>query len=78
VDHYVIFDDGSTDGSLEVLRRHPRVEVRQFPHVDQNSFVVSFQALENSAWKGAGPPFSVFELRGCPAPVAFSATGPGC
>jgi len=29
-DRYVFYDDGSTDGTLEVLARHPRVEVRRF------------------------------------------------
>lgn len=31
---YVFYDDGSTDGSVEFLRTHPRVEVRAMPRVD--------------------------------------------
>jgi Glycosyl transferase family 2 len=30
VDAYTVFDDGSTDGSLEILRANPKVEVRRF------------------------------------------------
>ena len=31
VQRYVVFDDGSTDGSLDFLRAHPKVEVRPMP-----------------------------------------------
>ena len=30
VDRYYIHDDGSTDGSLDILHAHPKVEVRRF------------------------------------------------
>lgn len=33
---YIAFDDGSTDGSLELLRAHPRVEIRRLPQVNQD------------------------------------------
>lgn len=51
VDRYVVFDDGSTDGTLEALRDHPRVEVRRFERRVPNSFVRSSQHLNNHAWK---------------------------
>ena len=31
VDSFVMFDDGSTDGTIEYLRGKPKVEVRPFP-----------------------------------------------
>ncbi|MDB5582231.1 MAG: hypothetical protein JWR80_7407 [Bradyrhizobium sp.] len=51
VTRYIVYDDGSTDGSLDILRRHPRVEIRQFERSDPNSFVLSQQHLQNSMWK---------------------------
>jgi hypothetical protein len=51
VDRYVIFDDGSTDGSLALLRAHPRVELRQFVRNIPDSFALSEQALSNQCWK---------------------------
>lgn len=53
VDRYFIFDDGSTDGSIDILNAHPRVELRQFPRVIPDSFVKSNQALLNEVWKGS-------------------------
>ena len=51
VDRYVIFDDGSTDRSLAILRDHPRVELRRFIRSNADSFVLSEQALSNECWK---------------------------
>ena len=51
VDRYVIFDDGSTDGSLEILSAHPKVELREFPRTHRESFVYLHQAMQNAAWK---------------------------
>jgi glycosyltransferase involved in cell wall biosynthesis len=51
VQHYVIFDDGSTDGSLQMLEAHPRVEVRRFERTHPESFVLSELAFYNECWK---------------------------
>ena len=51
VDRYVIFDDGSTDGSLDLLASHPRVDVRPFPRSHAESFVLCELELFNNCWK---------------------------
>jgi len=51
VDRYIVFDDGSTDSSPEILRRHPKVELRPFPRVSPESFPLSQLHFINEAWK---------------------------
>jgi hypothetical protein len=51
VQKYVIFDEGSTDGSLDFLRGHPKVEVRRFVRSNPDSFVISELDLFNNCWK---------------------------
>ncbi|MFN8125025.1 MAG: glycosyltransferase family 2 protein [Candidatus Nanopelagicales bacterium] len=51
VTHYTIFDDGSDDGTLEILAAHPRVAVLSFPRSDPESFVASERVLSNRCWK---------------------------
>jgi hypothetical protein len=51
VERYVIYDDGSTDGSLAILAAHPKVEVRTFIRSDESSFCLSHQALQDEMWK---------------------------
>jgi hypothetical protein len=51
VDRYVIHDNGSTDGTLDLLRAHPRVEIRRFERVHADSFVLSHTRLQNQVWK---------------------------
>jgi hypothetical protein len=51
VDRYIIFDDGSTDYSLDILKKHPKVELRRFVRSEPDSFVLSEQALSNACWK---------------------------
>jgi Glycosyl transferase family 2 len=51
VERYVIFDDGSTDGSVDLLRRHPKVDLRRFVRTHADSFVLSELDLFNHCWK---------------------------
>nr|WP_246733235.1 glycosyltransferase [Methylobacterium sp. BTF04] len=53
VDRYIIYDDGSTDGSREILTRHPNVEVRSFQRVEAQSFVLSHKVMQDEAWKAS-------------------------
>ena len=51
VGRYVFYDDGSTDGTLEILARHPRVEIRRFERRVADSYVKSAQLLHDEMWK---------------------------
>ena len=51
VERYVIYDDGSTDGSLDLLAAHPRVDVRRFVWTHPDSFVLSELDHYNEIWK---------------------------
>lgn len=51
VDKFVFFDDGSTDGTVDLLRSKPNVEVRQFAYFCPDSFSLSVQAMRNECWK---------------------------
>jgi len=51
VDRYIVFDDGSTDRSRDILAAHPKVELRRFVRSDPESFVISEQALSDQCWK---------------------------
>jgi hypothetical protein len=51
VDRYFIYDDGSTDDSVAILHRHPRVHVRPFVRRHPDSFALSEQAMSNECWK---------------------------
>ena len=48
---YLFYDDGSTDGTLEILASHPRVEVRRFLREDPSSYVKSALVMQNRMWK---------------------------
>jgi len=51
VERFVIYDNGSTDGSLAILGERPDVEVRPFPRTVPDSFVLSAKAVQDSCWK---------------------------
>ena len=51
VDRYIIFDDGSTDGSIEILRSHPKVELRRWHRKYPDSYLLSQADWMNSIWK---------------------------
>lgn len=51
VERYVVFDDHSTDGTLDILRIHPRVEIRPLVRAVPESFVLSAQNIHNTCWK---------------------------
>ncbi len=50
VDRYFIYDNGSTDGSLALLQRHPKVSLEPFV-VTGHSFVAAATAHYNLCWK---------------------------
>ncbi len=51
VSQYFIFDDHSSDGSLDLLRTHPNVEVEPFVRSDLDSFTLSELSISNECWK---------------------------
>jgi len=51
VDRFVIYDNGSTDGSRAMLEQRPNVEVRDFPWARADSFVHSAKVLHDACWK---------------------------
>ena len=51
VDHYFLFDDGSSDRTVDIALAHPRVTLETFPRSHPESFVLSEQEFSNQAWK---------------------------
>lgn len=51
VTRYVFFDDGSDDGTHEIIAAHPRAELRRFERAVPDSFVLSSQRIHDEAWK---------------------------
>jgi glycosyltransferase involved in cell wall biosynthesis len=51
VDRYVVLDDGSDDGTLEILAAHPKVEVRHLERAHPESANLSLLAAQDEGWK---------------------------
>ena len=51
VDKYIVYEDGSTDGSLEILKEHPKVELRKFEYHTPGNIFDSLRVMENRVWK---------------------------
>ena len=51
VSRYFIFDDHSSDGSLDLMRAHPNVEVEPLVRSDPDSFTLSELSISNECWK---------------------------
>lgn len=51
VERFVIYDSDSTDGSVELLRRMPKVEIRKVPWTHSDSMIATLQDLHNTCWK---------------------------
>lgn len=50
VDRIIVFDDASDDGTVDLLRSHPKVDLRQLPDKG-DSFVLTALEIWNHAWK---------------------------
>ena len=50
VDRIIVFDDASDDGTVDLLRSHPKVDLRQLPDKG-DSFVLTALDIWNHAWK---------------------------
>ena len=55
IDRFVIYDDGSTDGSVEVLQAHPKVELQRLQRTDADLFVLS-HTHTIAAWRPTSRP----------------------
>ncbi|MBS0559828.1 MAG: glycosyltransferase family 2 protein [Proteobacteria bacterium] len=51
IDRYVMYDDRSTDVTLELLAAHPRVKIQHFSRAALDSFVLSALLLHDQVWK---------------------------
>jgi hypothetical protein len=52
VQRYVVYDDGSTDNTIEVLESNPKVEIRQTRFTEtSDSFILSIMPTIQSCWK---------------------------
>jgi len=51
VQRYVVYDDGSTDGSLDILAAHPKVEIRdQAAYRNPSSRILAALSLLETCW----------------------------
>jgi hypothetical protein len=52
VDHYFVYDNYSDDGSLAILKQHPKVSVVPFT-LEGDSFVLAGWEYENTTWQAS-------------------------
>lgn len=50
VDEYHFYDDESDDSTLEILAKHPKVQIHSFETIN-DSYILSAQKLHESHWK---------------------------
>jgi hypothetical protein len=53
VDRFFIFDDSSTDASLDILRGHPKVEIRKLEKSHPDSLSLSLRDFFDESWKAS-------------------------
>jgi glycosyltransferase involved in cell wall biosynthesis len=51
VDRYVVFDNGSTDETVELLGKQPKVDLRHLTMPDPNSAILSGKRIHDNCWK---------------------------
>lgn len=51
VTRYVVYDDGSDEATLSILRQNPKVEIRRLERSHPDSFVLSEQSISDACWK---------------------------
>ena len=53
VDRFFIFDDGSTDDTLDILADNPKVEIHRLVRSDPNSLALSIRDFHEISWKAS-------------------------
>jgi hypothetical protein len=51
IERFVIYDSDSTDGSLELLRRMPNVEIRKLSRTQPDSIIGTMRDVRSNCWK---------------------------
>jgi len=51
VERYFVYDDGSEDESLDLLKAHPKVTLGALPYTDPRSRILSAAAFFDSCWQ---------------------------
>ena len=52
-DRIVVYDEGSDDGTRDILQTHPKIELRQFIRTVPDSLELSKKAVHDHCWKEA-------------------------
>ena len=52
VDRYIVFDDGSNDRTLDILRKHQKVDLRRAPDLSKSeNRILESNTFQNNFWK---------------------------